>query len=370
MANDKGQEKRICFVNTSKTWGGGEKWHYDVAARLHEQGKQVYAICHPEGPLAERLRAYGVPVYALPITNWSIVNPLRLWRIRRMLVFIAPQVVVLNLSNDVKTVGLIARMLRAPRIIYRRGSAIPIRNSLFNRFMLKRILTDVLANSQATRLTINQNNVHMFDEGRIRVVYNGLKLRELDDTEATTFFNESRNSLVHIGNLGRLSAEKAQHYLLDFGERLKASGRPFKIIIGGEGEQRPFLEAQAREKGLYPYLEMPGFIRNIPTFMQDIDIFVLTSLWEGFGYVMAEAMYFKKPVVAFNTSSTPEIVVDGKTGLLANYGDADDMYRKIVYLLDHPEERMEMGKRGRREVLRRFDFDKNFAELYRFLYDE
>lgn len=361
--------KRLCFVNTNTSWGGGEKWHFDVAYRLHEQGGSVVVIAGARSPLAEKLKARGVPVREIAISNWSVINPFKIFTIKRIIKSLRPDIMLLNMPNDVKTFGLQARMLKVPRIIYRRGSAIPIRNTLFNRFVLKRVLSDILVNSEETRRTINQTTSRIFDERRIHVIYNGLKFRLLDQMPEEQLFAKKPGEIV-IGNLSRLSQEKAQYMLVEIAERLKSQKQPFKVIIGGEGEKRPYLETLIRDKGLENDVLMPGFIENIRGFMQSIDIFVHPSLWEGFGYVMAEASYFKRPVVAFRISGIPEVVKDGETGLLAKFMDLEGLYQKVLYLINHEQERKRMGEAGFQYVTTHFDFEKNFLQLMEYLYKQ
>jgi len=87
------------------------------------------------------------------------------------------------------------------------------------------------------------------------------------------------------------------------------------------------------------------------------DIFVLPSLLEGFGMVAAEAMACGKPVVASNASSLPEVVEDGKTGLLANPACVDDFTDQVLRLLRDESLRKRLGGAGRERVLRNFSWD-------------
>lgn len=362
-------EKRICLVNTNKAWGGGEKWHYDVATHLYEQGSDVTVISGVDTPLTRKLKAFGMRVHELAVSNWSVVNPLMIMQARKFLRSLKPDIMLLNQPKDVKTIGVQARLLHVPRIIYRRGSAIPIRNTFFNRILLKRVLTDILVNSEETKRTINQTTSRIFAENRIKIIYNGLKFAVMQSMPAKKIYSRRIGEVV-IGNMSRLSEEKAQYMLVDIAARLKNRGKAFKVIIGGEGEKRPYLEHLIHEKKLEGYVLMPGFISNIRGFMESIDIFVHPSLWEGFGYVMAEAMYFRRPVVAFNTSGIPEVVNDGETGLLAKFKDLEDLYQKVLYLIENPEVRAQMGDNGYSHVARYFDFEKNVRRLTHYLYRE
>ena len=99
-------------------------------------------------------------------------------------------------------------------------------------------------------------------------------------------------------------------------------------MIAGEGKLKESLLQKSVEEGVAEQLRFLGFVDNMPQFLHSIDIFLLPSHWEGFGYVIAEAMYCEKPVVAFNVSSNPEIVSNNETGFLVEHGDVGSVCGK------------------------------------------
>ena len=102
-------------------------------------------------------------------------------------------------------------------------------------------------------------------------------------------------------------------------------------------------------------VKFAGFIKNSADFLNRADIFVLPSLWEGFGYVLAEAALCQKPIVAFKCSSNPEVVIHGKTGFLTPVNDLLAFSDKVQYLKNHPEQRHNMGRNGATFVKQNFD---------------
>ena len=97
------------------------------------------------------------------------------------------------------------------------------------------------------------------------------------------------------------------------------------------------------------------------------DIFVIPSLYEAFGQTALEAMACGTPVIGFNTGGIPDIVVDGKTGLLAEQGNEDDLAAKIQFLLDNPELRLDMGRQARLQAESKFTLDiqaRQYIDLY------
>jgi len=352
----------ICFFNTTKAWGGGEKWHLEIAAAMASEGIPVIVAAGKDSVLQKKATANNLATFSFKITGFSFLNPFLILRLRKFFVQKGVTTVVLNLPSDLKAAGIAARLAGVERIIYRRGSAIPVKNSFLNRFLFRNIITEGLANSFETKRTILLRNQHLIDSEKIIVIYNGIEV-----SGQMEISRKPANAPVVIGNLGRLEKQKAQHLLVQLGAKLKEAGYQFQILIGGDGSLRDDLEKQVRVNELTDFIQLIGNVENVAEFMGRIDIFVLTSHWEGFGYVLAEAMAAGKPVVTFNHSSNPEVVEDQKTGFLAIPGDIDDLYQKTVRLIEDESLRIEMGKAGRERVLRYFDFTKNYQKIREFL---
>src|SRR6056297_642637 len=164
----------ICFFNTNKEWGGGEKWHFDMARRLHDRGQEVILCAYPDSSLYHKALEAEIPVYSFKIKNLSFINFQLINKLRNF--FKKKQVthLLLNLPSDLKTAGRAARAANINHIIYRRGSAIPISNSFSNRYLFKHVVDYLIVNSEETKRTILSNNSNLFDEHKIHVIYNGI----------------------------------------------------------------------------------------------------------------------------------------------------------------------------------------------------
>ncbi len=354
----------ICFFNTTKAWGGGEKWHFDVATRLAEDGEKVMVCVNKQSALKQRFEEAGITPYIIASSNLSFLNIFKMLRLRHFFKKHQVKTLVMNLPADLKLAGLAARMAGVQRIIYRRGSAIPIRNTWLNRFLFKKVITEVLANSQETKRTILSGNTDLIDPVKIKVTYNGLKLT-LSDNQLNQ--KKAENDPVVIGNLGRLEKQKAQDLLIKLGKMLLDGGYNFKILIGGDGRLRDELSRKIEAANLHDQVQLFGYVNDVADFMQKIDIFILTSHWEGFGYVLAEAMAYQKPVLAFNHSSNPELAENQKTGFLVEPGNMDELFQKTTLLLKDKNLRLAMGKAGREKVESEFDFEQTYRKVKAFL---
>ncbi|HLO60725.1 MAG TPA: glycosyltransferase family 4 protein [Bacteroidales bacterium] len=345
---------KIIFVNTNKQWGGGEKWHFDAAKMLKNKGHTVYIMTGTTTGLYKKAVDAGIKVIPAYITNLSFLNPFALQKLISVFRQVNPDRVVLNFSADVKSAGLAARMAGISSVIYRRGNAKPVKNSVLNRFLFKYVITGMIANSEETKHSILKNNKKLFPPEKIKILYNGIHLGDYDKDSAKKLYERKGNEII-LGTAGRLSAEKGHALLIEAMSVLKKNGKDFTLLVAGEGPELENLKNAARIQGIEEQVNFMGFVSSIRPFMNSTDIFILPSLWEGFGYVTIEAMAAGKPVIAFNTGSNPEIIEDTKTGLLVSPIDAASLAEKIIWLLSHPTEREAMGKNGRMRVEQLFE---------------
>ena len=126
-----------------------------------------------------------------------------------------------------------------------------------------------------------------------------------------------------------------------------------ELVVLGEGPQRPDLEELAAN------LEVPvhllGRVPDVAAWLQRADVLVHPARWEGFGLALLEAMLASKPVVATSVSSIPEIVVDGKTGLLVPPDEPQALAAAVTRILDDPGD---YGEQGRRRAQSQFSVSR------------
>ena len=346
---------KICFFNSCKVWGGGEKWHYEMAENMKKSGHDVTVATSKNSELSLKAKESKLRVEEFEIGNMTFLNLLKM---KSLMCFFKEEkydILILNLPSDLKSAGIACRLSSNAKVVYRRGSAIPIKNSFLNRILFSKVVEYIIANSEETKNTILQKNSGLFDKNKIYVIYNGINIAEYNNREYEKLYENQENEIV-IGNAGRLSKQKNQIFLIKLAEYLKESGEKFKIVIAGKGEIEEELKKEVEKRGLTKEVIFVGFIKNIRSFMKSIDIFLLPSHWEGFGYVLVEAMLAEKPVIAFNISSNPEIVEDGKSGFLIEKDSIKECYDKIKKLIENREYCLKMGKYGK------ISSEKNFSD--------
>lgn len=353
---------KICFFNTTRAWGGGEKWHLDMAVRLKGMGHDVLFVANEGSALAERLGKTSVPTTTMSIGRLSFLNPFKVHRLRRLFEREGVSVLVMNLPSDLKAAGWAAKRAGVGRIVYRRGSAVPVRDSPSNRYIFKKLLTDVIANSEATKRTILERNPGLFPRDRIKVIYNGLDLERRSAAPARRLYTPAPGEIV-LGNAGRMVFQKGHDLLLDVAGRLKAAGVQFKLLLAGSGPLEGEIRERIRRQGLGEQVILLGFVDDVASFMRSIDVFLLSSRWEGFGFVLAEAMAAGKPIVAFDVSSNPELVEHGVNGLLAAPFDTQAFADHVLTLVADAGLRERLGNEGLARVRAKFSFERVVQEL-------
>jgi len=167
-----------------------------------------------------------------------------------------------------------------------------------------------------------------------------------------------------IGAVGRLARQKGFDVLL----RALVDIPDARLVIVGDGPERPELELLSQRLGVADRTSFAGWIAEPRSLLNSFDVLALPSRNEGFPLTVLEGLLAEVPVVATDVGSVPEAVVPGETGLLVEPEDVDALSGALSALLADTEERRRLGTRGRELVLARFTaahMATGFERLYR-----
>jgi colanic acid/amylovoran biosynthesis glycosyltransferase len=165
--------------------------------------------------------------------------------------------------------------------------------------------------------------------------------------------------------VGRLTAAKGQHILIDACAVLRDWGRDFRLVVVGSGPDESSLRAAARRHRLEHLVEFTGALNQdqVRARYRDSDVFALPSFAEGIPVVLMEAMASGVPCVTTRITGIPELIRDGIDGLLVTPSDTQELADALAMLMDDPELREELGRAGRARVGAHYNLSQNVARL-------
>lgn len=210
----------------------------------------------------------------------------------------------------------------------------------------------------------------LLPRNRFEMIYNGVDLaRVKTDPQLASEFRR-RYSIPEdraiVTQVSWMIPEKGITDFLEAARLVFARNRKVQFVLVGDGAFRNAYMKDAAAMGLDGHITWTGMVDD--PFGEGVfhaaDIVCQFSRWEEvFGWMIAEAMAHRKPVVATRVGGIPEVITDDVTGHLVERGDARAMSERILELLDNPELRMRMGDAGREAVAGKFDLRKNVARL-------
>ncbi|MFL5812747.1 MAG: glycosyltransferase family 4 protein [Bdellovibrionia bacterium] len=365
----------------SQSWGGLEQVAANDALDVGSLGLKAQVVCLENSPI-HRFLATHKEVKVLPI-SFRPRNYFDLGMRSEMRRIVSEGSNLLH-THQTSILGSIVPWIWSEPSVAMIASRHIMNNHRKKSFLHRAIYRRVdalLVMSETLRRNIIET--HAIAERKVKVVSLGLDFDRFDPERVDrngprAQWGADADTTV-IGLVGRIDPAKGQAtFIKAAAGLLKGSDTQQKlkfVIVGDEtrGSNLNYLKdlkqmvAQFR---LEDHVVFTGFQENIPEIMSALDVFVMPSRQEAFGLVAIEAMAMSCPVVISQGGSAEEIVGTGgalmraadqsgatsdRLGLIMRPDDAFDLQQKLKYLLDHPTERVEMGKRARAHVLGRYD---------------
>lgn len=355
---------KILFVITGLGMGGAEHLVVNLADHYQNLGHEVAiayafgdAIVRPESD-AIRLVSLGVKKYKDFFTGYL--------NLRRVINNFKPDVVHSHMIHA----NLLSRLVRVtttiPRLICTAHSTNEGGRFRMLMYKMTNSLNDVFTNvsDEAVSRFISLGAAK---SEQIISVPNGV------DTDKFHFDIRCRNEQPreygeqYIIAVGRLSAAKDYHNLIVAMSLVVMENKKIKLNIVGGGELKKELHDLVVKLKLEDNIKFLGVRRDIPQLMSASDLFVLSSEYEGFGLVVAEAMACELPIVATDCGGVKEIV--GECGWLVEPKNSEQLARAILNVLSlSHEQRIFLGKKNRERVIDNFSLDraaKKYLSLYK-----
>jgi glycosyltransferase involved in cell wall biosynthesis len=195
---------------------------------------------------------------------------------------------------------------------------------------------------------------------RIVTVHEGVDVERVASTEPAALHKELwlPTQAPIVGNIAALVPHKGQRFLIDAVPIVLRDVPDARFVILGEGELRGALERQVSDARLVKHVFLPGFRADVLAALRAFDVFVMSSVTEGLGTSLLDAMAASRAIVATRAGGIPEVVADGETGFLVEPRDKAAMAAAIVRLLLDAPLRSRMGAAGLARVRERFSADR------------
>jgi glycosyltransferase involved in cell wall biosynthesis len=335
---------KILYVITKSNWGGAQRYVYDLATSLSQQGHDVSVALGGNGLLAEKLKTTGVRVFNID----SMKRDINLWgefktslSLLKIIWQLRPDVVHVNSSKAGGLGALAARLLWVKNVIFtahawafnenRHGLQQAVITALHWTTVMLNHRTIAVSNSVKKQISWLP-----FMRGKIRVIHPASpKINFLAKRSARTeitnileakdaqILNQTPNVVTHkfetnshtkwIGTIAELHPVKNLFNAIDSVDILRKTNPEidFRYIIIGEGELKEQISKYIIDRGLQSHVYLTGFIDNASQLLKAFDVFMLTSFSEAFGYVLIEAGMAEVPVVASQVGGIPEVVSIG-----------------------------------------------------------
>jgi len=335
----------VLILTTHLNSGGLSRYVLNLSKSLKKQDHNVWVACSG-GEWVPRLSENGVNYKHIPIKTKSICSLKILFSLLALGKLIKQEkfdVVHCNTRVTQFLGFLIHKRFNLPYIGAYHGF---YRRSIFRKkFKLSGVMS--IAVSKAVREHL-MNDLGIEDE-KIRVVYNGIDSDEFLSKEASKGDWGFRNEDYLIGILGRVSQEKGHFLAVDAIAQLVARRKNIYLLVSGRGRLDSKLREYLRQKRLE---ERVKFIDCRPNqFLDIIDLLVVPSKKEGFGYSILEAFTKGVPVIGYNTGGIAEIIRDRENGLLFHSYDSLALVEKIEDIISKDNLRQRVVQQARDDVL-------------------
>jgi glycosyltransferase involved in cell wall biosynthesis len=351
-------------VDTARTWRGGQNQVLLTVNGLRSIGQRAALVAHPDGELRRRV-AEGLDL--IPIAPRTEMDLSAAWKFSRVIKRLQPDVIHAHDPHGVAMASLALSMGSAaakggplPALVAARRVDFHLKGNSFSRWKYRQVDCFIAA-SEAIRQMLVADGV---PAERTVTVHEGIDVEHVAAAPVVNVheaFWLPHGSPV-VGNVAALVPHKGQRYLIDAAHLVVQQVPDARFVILGEGELREHLEKQVHEHHLEKHVLLPGFRTDVLGCIKSFDLFVMSSVTEGLGTSLLDAMACARPIVATRAGGIPEIVEDGVNGLLVPVRDHHALAEAIVRALKDPASRQRMGDAGLARVNERFTVERMVAE--------
>jgi glycosyltransferase involved in cell wall biosynthesis len=343
----------ILFINTSKIWGGNEKWTH-MAAHALAKNNNVY--------LAYRSEPFG-SCFSVPKKKLPFLNRLDLFSLYRLVRFVKRQNIDILVSTNRKffLLGALAARMTGCRHFVRCGIVWKVPDTKYYRLLFDKFIHGIIVNAKPIREGLIKSG--FVDKHKIHLVYNGLDTKKLKNSKKQNI--KKMFDFIVISS-GELIPRKGYEFLIKSfaGFLKKKSGIDAGLVILGKGRQKKELEALAKNLSIKDRVIFTGFLENPYALLARADLFVSVSQNEGISNSMLEAMYLGIPVITTSVGGAGDVVQHGQNGYILEYGRKDELMLLIEQVYNEQEKYLNsIGEAAHRTVNANFSMEQMTRSL-------
>jgi glycosyltransferase involved in cell wall biosynthesis len=337
---------RVAHVNVAKGYRGGERQTELLIRALHRRSVEQILVARRGAPLGSRFGGLGLEVRSISGSFLSVA-----------LATSGVDLIHVHEGRSIYGAYLRSVLSGTPYIATRRVDN-PIKNHWFAHRAYRRAAYVVAVAAQVADV------VRKHDPSvRVRVVYSASSGLPVDESHAQEIRRRFDGRVI-VGHVGALdNSQKGQEFIIAVARELRASHPELHfVLVGGGGDETMLKNAAAGLENL----SFTGFVENVGDYLAAFDIFILPSRREGIGSILFDAMEQRLPIVATRVGGVPEIVHDGKNGILIDPERPDQLRDAVLRLSVDRDLRARMGAYGR-EIACRFTAElmaQKYLDLY------
>jgi glycosyltransferase involved in cell wall biosynthesis len=367
-----GSPARLLYLIVDLPVGGAEIHLLNLIRNLDRNRYSPVVLCiGKNGPIGEEIEKEGVPVTELGLLRKggggrSIVKLLREFLRREKISLVHSHLYHANYFGR-----LAAFRERIPVVctIHNTYASPKLHRRLVNRWLARRTARIIAVSAPVRGDILRYDGV---DPSKVIVIPNGVEPGRFDlpltRVEARERLGIPADHFL-IGTVGRLEEQKGLQYLVDAVRILREGGKKAFLLVAGSGREEARLREQAIRGGIEDAVFFLGARTDVPELYRAMDVFALSSLWEGGPITLLEAMASGLPVVATPVGFVPEVVRDGVNGFLVPARDPAALANVLWRVREDPAMAEAAGREGRVTVRERYTH-RHLAEKVMAVYGE
>lgn len=355
-------ERNILYFTRTMDLGGTEKIILQLCENFKDEFNNI-VVCSNGGLHEEKLKKLGIKHYKVnDIENKNIINILKTFMILRKIVK----------NEKIDIIHTHHRMAAFYTSVLGKVMKFKFIHTAHNTFLDKKFLTRVCL-CKAKIISVGQKvkenlcDFYNLNADNIDVIYNGIEKDNNKIIEIPEIKKYKDRGYFIVGNIGRLSEQKGMEYYISAIPKVLRENKKIMFFLIGDGEEKSKIQNVITDLCLENNVILLGYRKDVLNVIKQLDVVVLSSLWEGLPLTPIEAFSVGKTVIGTNVDGTTEIIKDKYNGILIEPKNSFEIAKNIVNLYENADLRYKLEKNAYETYAKKFSYE-NFINKYRLYY--